>query len=73
MMGAYEGRQRPPLDASHRWKALWLGWVGGRWGPELGDMGATIAAALEWRYPAGAAWFVRAPCFGPRERQHPHT
>ena len=68
-MGAYEGRQWPPLDASPREKALWMGAVQGLWGLELG---ATIAEALQWRYAAGRPGSSGPLSSAPR-RQHPHT
>ena len=39
----------------------------------MGAKGATIAVALQWRYPDGTAWFVRAPRFGRRGHSHPRT
>ena len=66
--------QRLPLDPTLLGKALRLGSVEGHMGGrELGAKGAPIAAALKWRYPVGAVWFVQAPTLGPREHQHPHT
>ena len=61
MIGAYEGRQRPPLDASHKGNALSLGSVAGRWARNK----APMAPRLQ-RRSSGATRPARPGSCGPR-------